>query len=143
MTIDFNAMSGPELAAAFNQMAAAKGAGAIKKFKDRATGIRRCQELAGTTTNVSHVSPGVSSVLRDIKFKSSSREAFRDIICDNFGHQVDAKEFNGKVTIKIGSAIGGIDWVITKANLPYRLRVEKKDGKVKSVGLYAKSRSGS
>ena len=43
---DYDAMSGPDLAAAYNAMAKALGRGQIKKFRTRPDGVKRCKELS-------------------------------------------------------------------------------------------------
>lgn len=55
--MDYASLSGPELAKAFNAMAELVGRHKINKFKDRATGIRRCQEMAKIVADAKPTKP--------------------------------------------------------------------------------------
>jgi hypothetical protein len=43
---DYDNMSGPDLAAAYNAMAKTLGRGQVKKFRTLADGVKRCRELS-------------------------------------------------------------------------------------------------
>ncbi len=44
--MDFETMSGPDLATAYNSMAKVLGRGEIKKFRTRTDGVKRCKEVS-------------------------------------------------------------------------------------------------
>lgn len=144
--LEFEKMTGPELVATFNAMARANGLNPVKKFKDRATGIKRCEAVASLASNDAKGKPGVkpqaNGTVDAFDCKNNNRLRMIRLLASCQGKQVPAENF-GRLpdwdsAVKIESAVEGLKWRIKVSNLPYELKVEKKDGKVVSVGLHAK-----
>lgn len=142
---NYDEMTGPELAAAFNAMARARGLDPIKKFKDRATGVRRCLAFASAlekSGTVKKQDAPIGSIVDRFDCKNNNRLRMLRLLVAAMGVQVPAENFlrlpDWDARVKIESAIGGLVWRIKESNLPYAINVEREDGKVVSVGLRSK-----
>lgn len=159
-TTDYSAMSGPELAIAYNAMARSEagkkqGAKETKKFKDLKTGVARCLALASTIstgggipaekTKVQKKQKGGDAIVAEFGFRAgSSREKLLLSLYANLGKQVSIEVlartvFGSSSSERVRELMAvskGLPWRIKEDGLKYRLNREKKDGAV-SLGLHA------
>ena len=118
-------MTGPELVAAFNDIATRSGGKPIKKFRTRADGLKRLKALL----------PPADDPVSQFMFRSGSpREKVLVALLDKINSMVPTTAIakaSGLDDKAVKTMIGGLLWRIKTSRLPYR--VEKtRDG----FGLY-------
>jgi hypothetical protein len=162
-TKDYAEMSLAELATAYNKIS---GKEPIKKFKDKATGLKRMAELQSAKT-VKTVAAATASKLSEVvrKPKAAPKEGSANKRAAEFGCRVGtAREklvialdanykkmvpaldlvktvYGSKNIEKIGSldmVVKGAQKMIDKNKLPYILKKEKNEAKEVSHGLFSK-----
>lgn len=150
---DFAEMTGPELVEAYNKIS---GKDPIKKFKDRATALKRLAEAetakatktaapANTKAKVTTTPKnGVvqTGILGEFKFRPNSpREKLLLALKESMGKQVPVEQLASKVfgnkstdsVAKVFSTWSGIPWRIDMFKLPYEATKTKTD-----LGLHKK-----
>lgn len=185
MRPSYQDLSGPELVAAYNAMAAMPAVSGIvtvrpvTKFRDHATGVKRCSQMAALVADNGGVVPQVRpattaaaaavpspdvadkkparkpdpettpqrprGIAEEFDFRvGSSREKLLLTLNDSFGRQVPlatlAKDVLGTASAAnqkaIETTMRGLPWRINESRLKYRIKREKKDGKV-TYGIHA------
>lgn len=160
MAKDYAEMSLAELAAAYNKKS---GLPPIKKFKDKATGLKRMAELMSKPPKMAAAESKLSDVVRKpakvVKEGSANKRAaefgarvgsFREKLIialdEHFKKQVSTpdllKAVYGSKNTENGGALTmvlkGAQTMIEKNKLPYTLKKEKNEAKELSFGLYSK-----
>lgn len=159
-TKDYAEMSLVELANAYNKIS---GKEPIKKFKDKATGLKRMAELQSAKAAAKAVAPKLSEVVRRPKpapkegsankraaeFSArvgSFREKLLIALDESFKKMIPELEllkavYGSKNTENAGAltmVIKGAQTTIEKNKLPYALKKEKNEAKEISYGLFPK-----
>lgn len=151
---DYADMSGPELVEVYNKIS---GKPPIKKFKDRATALKRLAELQ-TAAAKSPPSPAASATSANSAEKISdnklaaefgarpgtNRERLLKALDENYKKQVPILDLlkavygskNLENTGALGMVIKGAEGTIKKHKLPYQLKREKNDAKEATIGLH-------
>ena len=140
MSKSIEEMSGPELVAEFNRLSPTK----VKKFKDRASGIKRIKSLAsGTSGKKSTATPAVAGVVGEFGVREKSNRAkllgalgtgkqipLGDLLAVVYGSRKE--EMKSALTM----VMKGLSITIQANKLKYEIKREKtKEGGI-SYGLY-------
>lgn len=158
---DYADMSGPELVEAYNKIS---GKPPIKKFKDRATALKRLAELQtaaaakappspSVRATASATAPGTKSTDKTSDNKlaaefgarsGTNREKLLVALADNFKKQVPVLDLlkavygskNLENTGALGMVLKGAEATIKKHKLPYLVKKEKNDANEPTIGLH-------
>lgn len=146
-----NQMSGPELAERYNAIARELGLEPVKKFRDRATALRRLAAIQNgigvvpkPETKPRLAPADVADLVKAFAFRSgSSREKVITSLAESLGRQVaeEALVRAAGSRAELDNALRGIAWRCSdhptnkRDRMRYRLAKEKTDGKT-TYGLH-------
>lgn len=141
-------MNGSELVVEYNRLAAASGQKPVKRFADRKSALKRIAALKQTSSSGKKPKEDKRSKI-GIEFnvrRGTNREKLLEALNANYKKQVTKRDLlkavygsgseDNKAAIQM--VMNGIEYMIGKGKLPYKVVKEKNDQKEITFGLYPK-----
>lgn len=151
MTKRINEMNGSELVVEYNRLAAAAGHKLVKRFADRKSAIRRIASLSPKTNGSKKAEKEKKETRSKIGVEfnvrsGTNREKLLEALYVNFKKQVTKRELLKEVygstaednQVAILMVMKGLNSMIDKDKLPYKVVRGKDEKKETTFGLYPK-----